>query len=34
MTDWTEEKLETVGLRRQKLDGFFVDVKEDPLPTA
>lgn len=34
MTDWTEEKLETVGLRRQKSDGFFVDVKEDPLPTA
>lgn len=34
MTDWTEEKLETVGLRRQKSDGFFVDVKEDPLPTT
>lgn len=34
MTDWTAEKLETVGLRRQKSDGFFVDVKEDPLPTT
>lgn len=34
MTDWTAEKLETVGLRRQKSDGFFVDVKEDPLPTV
>ena len=34
MTDWTTEKLETVGLRRQKSDGFFVEVKEDPLPTA
>lgn len=32
MSDWTTEKLETVGLRRQKSDGFFVEVKEDKLP--
>ena len=34
MTAWTDEKLETVGLRRQKSDGFFLEVKKDPLPTA
>ena len=34
MTGWTDEKLETVGMRRQKSDGFFVEVKEDPLPTT
>lgn len=33
MTDWTAEKLETVGLRRQKSDGFFVEVKEDAVPS-
>lgn len=33
MTDWTAEKLETVGLRRQKSDGFFVDVKEEAVPS-
>lgn len=32
MTAWTDEKLETVGLRRQKSDGFFVEVKEDAVP--
>ena len=34
MTAWTDEKLDTVGLRRQKSDGFFLEVKKDPLPTA
>lgn len=34
MTAWTDERLETVGLRRQKSDGFFLEVKKDPLPTA
>lgn len=33
MTIWTDEKLETVGLRRQKSDGFFVEVKKDTVPT-
>lgn len=33
MTAWTDEKLETVGLRRQKSDGFFVEVKEDAVPS-
>lgn len=33
MTSWTDEKLETVGLRRQKSDGFFVEVKEDAVPS-
>ncbi len=34
MGTWSDEKLETVGLRRQRSDGFFVEVKEDPLPSA
>mgnify|MGYP005767867623 CR=1 FL=1 len=33
MTTWTDEKLGTVGLRRQKSDGFFVEVKEDTVPS-
>ncbi|MBQ7607502.1 MAG: host-nuclease inhibitor Gam family protein [Desulfovibrionaceae bacterium] len=32
MASWTDEKLETIGLRRQKSDGFYVEVKEDELP--
>ena len=32
MKSWTDERLETVGLRRQKSDGFFVEVKEDAVP--
>ena len=34
MASWTDARLETVGLRRQKSDGFFVEVKRDSLPTA
>lgn len=34
MADWTDEKLETVGLRRQKSDGFFIEVKKDAVPSA
>lgn len=33
MATWTDERLETVGLRRQKSDGFFVEVKEDAVPS-
>ena len=31
MKGWTDERLQTVGLRRQKSDGFFIEVKEDAL---
>ena len=34
MAAWADARLETVGLRRQKSDGFFVEVKRDSLPTA
>lgn len=33
MASWTDERLETVGLRRQKSDGFFVEVKEEAVPS-
>ena len=32
MATWTDEKLETVGLRRQKSDGFYVEIKTDVVP--
>lgn len=29
MTEWSEEKLETVGLERKQKDAFFVEIKQD-----
>lgn len=29
---WPDEKLELVGLKRQMLDTFFIEIKRDPVP--
>ena len=34
MAGWPDERLEIVGLRRQKSDGFFIEVKKDAVPSA
>lgn len=32
MTGWSDEKLETVGLRRQQSDGFYIEIDEEKVP--
>ena len=34
MSGWTDQKLESVGLRRVKKDTFYIEVKAEKLPTA
>lgn len=29
---WPDERLELVGMRRQQVDSFFIEIKKDPLP--
>ncbi|WP_165064520.1 host-nuclease inhibitor Gam family protein [Desulfovibrio sp. ZJ200] len=29
---WPDERLELVGMRRQQVDAFFIEIKKDPLP--
>ena len=32
MAGWSDEKLETVGLRRQQSDGFYIEIDEERVP--
>jgi len=34
MADWSDEQLETVGVRREQVDEFFVELKQEELPDA
>lgn len=32
MADWSDEQLETVGVRREQIDEFFIELKQEELP--
>ncbi len=32
MAEWSDEQLETVGVRREQVDEFFVELKQEELP--
>lgn len=32
MADWSDEQLETVGVKREQVDEFFVELKQEELP--
>ncbi len=34
MADWSDEQLETVGVRREQVDEFFIELKQEELPDA
>ena len=34
MTGWTDEKLQSVGLKRQKKNVFYLEIKKEALPDA